>query len=273
MNRLIWHNNLTFNSNQIKKHIQFVKQNLHGLLPLYPLEYQHLQSYAKRTDIPITTLASIRNLIKIQEEIYRSQISPESKEKIQESFKQLTKNIHIESPSKHKYLIDRFFSSNKFSVKNILKIVGMVPEYKQLSHDTLKKLFQYMKDIEAAENDSKIRSMDFEKKLSDWLKDHIRTPFQTEEMIRLSISSQVSTPDILFDEPIEIQLDGKNYKILWIDAKNYALLNVPFIIKSLTKQSDKYNKEIGPGAFVFHYGIDSNIKIGSTLILDGSMIG
>lgn len=271
MNELVWNNKLILNAGQIKHHIIYIKKNIPGLLPLYLTEYDHLKSYSKQHNIPTTTLVSMRNLIKIQEEIYRGQISPESNERITKSFKELVKNIQSMPPSQHKNLIESFYSQNKFSVKIILRIISLEPEYKHLSHNTIKLLFQYMKDIETAEIDSKKRSMEFEEKLNNWLRENVSTTFKTEEMIRQT-GVNTSTPDVLFDEPINIKLNGAIHPVYWIDAKNYALINIPFIMKSLHKQSEKYIKEFGPGAFVFHYGIDPSIKIGDTLILDGSMI-
>jgi|SRR5579872_7089861 len=262
MDQLVWHNNLTFNPNKI---ITFVKHNLHGLLPLYQTEYQQLKSYSKSHNFPIKSLVSIRNLVKIQEEICRGRISPKTKEDIIESFKHLLKD-----PSKQS--IYQFFSSHKVSVKNIIFTISTLPEYRNLSKDSLKHIFKYVKDMETADSKSKINSQKFEDDLSNWLKKHTSTPFKTELQIRSETATMRSTPDVLFDKPIEITVNGTTHKISWIDAKNYALVNVPFIIRSLTKQSDKYQLEIGPGAFVFHYGIDPSIRIGNTLLLDGSMI-
>jgi hypothetical protein len=281
MNKLVWHNNIIFNSHQMKPHIIFIKRNLCGLLPLYPEEYQILKSYAMSNKFPIKTLVSMRNTIKTQEEIYRSHIGPKSQSDLEKSFRYLVNNINTQFEQNHKYLVKKFFAANKFSVKNILKIISGFTEYKKLGHDTLKLIFKYMKDIQIAETNSRNNSMKFEDKLNSWLKNNVSTPFKTENMLRSEYTTDVSntfnspnmsTPDVLFDKPIIIKLHDTQHKIYWIDAKNYALVNVPFIIKSLKKQSDKYNKAFGPGAFVFHYGISSDIKFDNTLVLDGSFI-
>lgn len=281
MNKLVWHNNIIFNSYQIKPHIVFIKRNLCGLLPLYPEEYRILKSYAISNNFPIKTLVSARNTIKTQEEIYRSNIGAEFHSNLEKSFRLLVNNINTQSEQNHKYLVKKFFTSNKFSVKNILKIISGITEYKKLTHDALKLIFKYMKDIQIAETNSRNNSIKFENKLNDWLKNNVSTPFKTEDMLRseytinslnTSNSPNMPTPDVLFDKPIIIELDNTPHKIYWIDAKNYALIDAPFIIKSLKKQSDKYNKTFGPGAFVFHYGINSDIKFNDTLVLDGSFI-
>ena len=79
-------------------------------------------------------------------------------------------------------------------------------------------------------------------------------------------------PDILFKEPIILKVDGVSYTIRWFDAKNYILINIPFILASLKRQAEKYYKVFGMGAFVFHYGFDSSIKIPGVIMLDGSHI-
>ncbi len=95
--------------------------------------------------------------------------------------------------------------------------------------------------------------------------------FKTEVEIK-NAGEITATPDILFDEPIILELDGTNHEIRWMDAKNYILIDVPFIIKSLHKQAAKYNTIYGLGAFVFHYGFDASIKIPGAVLLDGSFL-
>lgn len=47
---------------------------------------------------------------------------------------------------------------------------------------------------------------------------------------------------------------------------------IPYILKSVKKQTSKYYNAFGFGALVFHYGYDKTINIPGAIILDGSFI-
>jgi hypothetical protein len=91
--------------------------------------------------------------------------------------------------------------------------------------------------------------------------------FKTQEDLMIEQEKEYGrsmwTPDFLLEEPIEIN----GHLIYWIDAKNYLLTNVPFIVDSLTKKSAKYVEHFGPGALIFHYGFVDSVKIPDVVLL------
>ena len=93
--------------------------------------------------------------------------------------------------------------------------------------------------------------------------------FRTEEDLRKE-NFQL-TPDFLLTSPVYIN----GQVINWIDAKNYASYPNRFLSQKLLKQSIKYTKAFGPGAFIFSGGITCGTVVSpdnNTLLLDGSNI-
>lgn len=91
--------------------------------------------------------------------------------------------------------------------------------------------------------------------------------FQTAES-----GAPTCTPDFLLDTPIKIDVVQNGRKtvreIKWIDAKNYSLPNLSFIVNSVRKQAEKYNSKIGYGAFLFRDGFAEGIYVPGVVFLD-----
>jgi hypothetical protein len=92
-----------------------------------------------------------------------------------------------------------------------------------------------------------------------------------EEQIKV-YGRPIITPDFLLTKPVVVVVshpDGSTteHTIKWIDVKNYMLIGVPFITKSITEQATRYTAEFGPGAFLFHYGFLNTIKIPNVVML------
>jgi hypothetical protein len=266
MNSLIWHNQLAYDTESINKKIKFIKKNLPGLIPLYFNELKKLNAYAHKYNISIHEMIALRNLIKVQKEIYASRNIDNDKIKLK--FHELVDQIKLNMDNISSLILE-FYKNTWMPIGSVLKLITKTDDYNRLNHDELKKLYQIVKDNEISETDSRKRAADFEIKLANWIRANSNVSFKTEDELKLTNNHLTSTPDILFDEPVNLMLDGIKHEIYWIDAKNYILADFPFIIKKLKQQAAKYNNEFGSGAFVFHYGFDKNIKIPNTLILDG----
>jgi hypothetical protein len=96
----------------------------------------------------------------------------------------------------------------------------------------------------------------------------VRTEEQLADFQTLTEGRPISTPDILFLEPVYIN----GTKINWIDVKDYVLTDISFIHKSNRKQADKYTQKWGPGAILYTKGIVNGIKLDNTMILDGTFL-
>ena len=272
ISKILWHNIKVSDHKTIVRIMNFIEKNLYGLLPVYHDEFDILKKYALKYKLSIDEILSLRNMIKIQKEINHSRISYKYIDKIKSEFKQLINQISNENNSdKIKIAVRQFFKETMMPINFVIKIITSTNEFKNLSNDLKKKIFQIQADSLKLEQESRVRAELFEQNLANWIRNTYKINFKTEDDIRREKIYSI-TPDILFDKPIIIKVNKAEYIVNWIDAKNYALVNVSFIIKSLKKQAAKYNNIFGPGAFVFHYGFDSSIKIPNTLILDGSLI-
>ena len=260
---------IPIDKNILDAHIKFVKHNMTGLTPIYPKEMSRLKKYAKDNNINLSILLSIRNQLKIQTEIHRSRFVEQNKDKIIQIFNKLIK----ENPKN--LTIDKimdFYSGLLYPPAAISKIISSTDSFKALDHSAKKNFFQIIKDINRIEQKSKISSEKFEHTIEEFLSEtHIK--FQTEADIRKNQIYKV-TPDILFDQPVILNIDGKNHPIRWLDAKNFVFLGeyVPSLYKKIVQQAKKYNDVFGPGAFIFRYGFVSGVQIDGTYLLDGTQL-
>lgn len=271
MNTLIWNNNRVYEPITIKERIQYVEKNMNGLLPLYGKEKIKLIDYGKKNNLLPYDIMSLRNIIKIQKEINSSKSFNANVNKIKIKFNDLIKELRQESSNNVINKIKKFLNGTKMPINYVIKIIKPLNEYRDLNYDGINFIDKIQKAITANEIEIKNRSESFEHELEDYLRQKNITEFRTETDIKKDMDYSV-TPDILFDKPIILELNGQKYPIRWMDAKNYTLVNVPFIMKSLKKQAAKYNDVFGPGAFVFHYGLDSSISIPNVVMLDGSFL-
>jgi hypothetical protein len=131
----------------------------------------------------------------------------------------------------------------------------------------LTKYFAYMKYL-VIEKEKELRktAMNFELNVENMLENTIGDKFITEDDIKYLKLFNI-TPDILLLDPIIIELEGIQYDIHWIDAKNFFHAGIPFMTEKLKTQAAKYNKEFGMGAFIFSFGFDELEKIPGVLML------
>lgn len=262
MKKLIWVNVKKYNPNIINFHINFIKKNMKSILPLDTLEKNKLATYANNNNIDKKMLYSMRNTLRTQKEIDCSRRFNRDKNNIIQLFSNMINNGDHD--------IQYFVKKSQMPYNWIIKLIKTLPEYDDLSLEELQYLENTKEKLLKIENKSKINSQIFETKLEKYLS-KCGIEYRTEQDI-IRDGDYPVTPDILFDKPIDIIVDGKVHTIAWMDAKNYILINVPFIIRSLKKQASKYNDYFGEGAFVYHYGFDNSIKIPGVIMLDGSIL-
>ena len=262
---IVWNNQQIYAHGEIIKKIKFVVKNMRGVFPLYGKERQILKEYATQHGISKYVMFSLRNIVKIQKEINASKFIKANTPDIKNNFVKNINQFII-----HNKKLEYFLISCKIPLVHLFRILESMNEYTNLSQENLDYIANIKQTIKTQEQNTFRRSLEFEHLLESYLKDN-GLNFKTEDDIRNS-GDYILTPDILFDEPIVIKIDDITYTIKWMDAKNYILINTPFIIKSLTKQAEKYYHTFGLGAFVFHYGFDDSIKIPYCIILDGSTL-
>ena len=267
--KLLWHNYKVYTPSIINERMNFIKSRINYKFPMSPTEKEVLTSYANKIQETPYQIYSFSNMIRIQNDINNSTFYKRNVKTIRDNFTNTMSSLPIESaPDKIDLTIKNFMNNVVTPANLTIDIIKSTPIYKELDLDQS----TYIQTIRKTYRDHNIdvlnRSKKFEIDLENFLKD-CDIDFKNEaDIIREKIHKL--TPDVLLTEPIEIIVNDENNQINWLDAKNYTLVNIPFIIKSLHKQANKYNKAFGKGAFVFHYGFDESIKIPDTLILDGS---
>ena len=266
METITW-NNRAYRHNTITRSAKFITNNLNGLLPLYRDELDRIKKYGVKNNIASGTLISLRNLIKSQIEIKKQHVPDYLIVQIRLLFSRLvsrsltSKNLWPE--------IKNFFSRYSFPVRKIIEIVTETDSYNELSDINKAMIKRVLDDSVKYDKKIQVNAKKFEDTVVKWFRENTQTPFRTEKDI-LDDKSHKLTPDLLFDKPIGIIIEGKLNMVNWIDAKNYTLADIPFIIKSVKRQADKYNREFGPGAFIFSHSFDENIHIDGALLLNGA---
>lgn len=273
-NVIVWNNKKSYSLNEIINIIESIEKNISKFKPLESSELNKLKQYAKKNKMPIGQLISLRHIIATQNSI--------------------NANINI---NQYYEPIKKYYISNINKLNNSKEIYQFlnnypVPPLKIISilKDNNLKISSELQNI-AEKNDSEntttykqilIDSNLFENKLVKWIHEtYPNIKFKTqEELVKeqtTKFGKPFSTPDILFNEPILIKVKTNENEeitqlIRWIDAKNYTLVKIPFIMQSIHKQADKYLKNYGPGALAFHYGKVNDIHIPNILMLDASFI-
>lgn len=110
------------------------------------------------------------------------------------------------------------------------------------------------------------KSIEFEKKIEKILKNN-NIKFKTQdELVKEQIDlydKPINTPDFLILSDLYIN----NFKINWIDAKNYYGIDINFYINNLKKQTNKYINEFGTGCIIYKNGFNNKLKINKILFI------
>jgi hypothetical protein len=89
----------------------------------------------------------------------------------------------------------------------------------------------------------------------------------SEEQIKL-YGHPINTPDFLIISNLYLN----DFKVNWIDAKNFFGSNISFVKDKITKQVKKYIDEYGDGCIVFKYGFNEELNFNNVLILSYASI-
>lgn len=257
-----WIDSCQYSHTYIKNITKWVKNNMRGLMPIYGSELKKYEKYALANNTNISMLLSIHSQIKTQLEIYKSRSFDT------EIYDIVEKWLSTSSRSKlNNLIIHSKASPDKFIKIISSKFINQLEPNELHDLDKLKSMIKIKNTL--SQQESRLFEIDLENYLTE-----LNIKYITEQQLKSSPQYKHfnCTPDILLVNPIDITHNGTNHKIYWIDAKNYILIDTPFLIKSLKQQSKKYTDCFGPGAFVFSLGYDSSISIPSTLILDGCSI-
>jgi hypothetical protein len=268
MNSLViqWYNQKVYSPETINKRIAFVSRNMNYPFPLYGREEEKLEKYANNNNISMSELKSMRNILKIQRDICSGHRLKTNLTLIQNNFRKLVSKSP-DDPSHGK--ITTFIKQARVALPSLIKIIKNMPEFSELDPVNTRILFIMQEKMNTANVQIHEKAVAFEELLAQYLT-KLDIPFLTEKNLRLEDYSV--TPDILFERPIILKVGDQSHVINWIDAKNYILIKVSFIMKSLAKQAAKYYDKFGSGAFVFHLGVDASITIPNVVILDGSYL-
>ena len=270
-NTIVWENIKAYDPKIIKERSNAISDCTRGALPLYGLCKRKIEDLATKYDVPMYEIVSLYNNIKTQQNIDYGKYNETNKNKIAKTFESIIDEIdHNDDPKINITKIRSFIKHIRSSFSFVYKIMVSSPKYNTIPDYCIEYIEKLRKVCKNSINDQRTNAELFEQKLVDYLKSLKVTDFRTEKEIRRDQDLTI-TPDILFNEPIIIEINGEKHKVKWIDAKNSTLTDSPFILKSIYKQADKYNKAFGSGAMVFHYGFDTSINI-NTLVLDGSNI-
>jgi len=249
-------------------------------------ELEIMKQFLEKVNFDFSAFLSLRGLVKIQTGIIITDPHKDKNvvEKADILFNSL-KNSKNDNRKKIHNEIVNFIISNKIVPGRFLHILKASGKLNNIDKVSLEILEEIDKEIKKEKVSSLTRSREFERNLYEYLT-LSNVEFITEDDIRSMCSGfkekkindeddnyekivmeEIATPDIVFPSTIGIRISGIVYYINWMDAKNTFGDNVPFLRKSLTKQSSKYNRIYGPGCFVFHYGMSSTLKIPGTLLL------
>lgn len=266
---LVWNQDNCYSHAEIDKICRFVNKHMNGMLPLFGKEKQILIKYSDDNNIPYGRLVGIRSHLRTQKEIFSSRFVEKYEVHVKNEFIKLIRSDKIKLSDVVKYMNSMYIAPNHiFKILSKNKLLDDIDPATAIYFNSIKKL------IDKNNSRSLTESKQFEIKTENFLRSK-NISFKTEDDLRKESSERgethpILTPDILFDSPVKIIINGNEHMINWIDAKNYILINVKYIISNLVKQSKKYNNAFGSGAFIFNYGIDNSICIPGVLLLSSS---
>ncbi len=157
-----------------------------------------------------------------------------------------------------------------FSAKYNMKLTKLINKKDILNTHDLEQLNLAIENDDYALIDNTViskESEEFEKDIEQFLKNN-NVKYQTQQELTQEQTKihgyAINTPDFLLKSDLYIN----NFKINWIDAKNFYGANVPFIKNKIKKQTEKYLKTWGSGAIIFKLGSNENIKQTNILFIN-----
>lgn len=245
---------------KLEKQIGHMFRNLYNFTIMCESKIAHkIRPIVQRANIPeskwlTATAASIRKCYLTQHCMYRHSGVRES-DTVKHIIQDIKNGKNIIDMS-HKYKFNpigllKVFLEHYSLPQSALKTSNLKPQ-----HERAQKM-----DIFRPNQDTLLKSQQYEQHVQNWLDQHDIQYYTQEQLIE---QNSRLTPDFLLKSPITIN----NQTIHWIDAKNFYGAMVPYILRSLKKQSAKYNDVFGPGAFVFSLGYTTELAIPHCLVLD-----
>ena len=268
---LLWKNYRVYTPKQMKLYCGSIKRILDPSMPIYGAEKKGLKSIAEKFKLTYRQVESIREQLRIQNDIYTGRDRQKCRDVMAKSFKRLVDDIgDTENEIFVHYRIRKFIKTIGQPISYTIPTILKMPEYDSMPKIGTDYIDNLSQIVMKRNNKSKERARNMEIMLEDYLK-NMGIEFMTEEQMRNDPDIK-STPDILFKSPVEITVNDKTYTIKWMDAKNFILVGTKFLRTKLAKQAKKYGDEFGFGAFVFAEGIDCSVGVESALMLDGSVL-
>lgn len=251
---LKWNNEKIYSKELLKKISVLIKKNTNINFPLDKKGKNLLRKYSIDFDMPVFSLYSLRSLLRIKRMFFNFNFSNQ----IINELNNLTSLIEFKQ---------------KLYVLNI-PIEIIIKKIKPIDEEIKEYINNENEKFDLSNKLIIKKANEFESFLEKYLSFN-QIKFKTEKEIKEKGNKEkeidILTPDILFDEPIILEINNEKHLIYWMDAKNYIFYDIPFIGK-IKKQVKKYYDKFGLGALVFHYGFVEEYQIEGAIILDGSFL-
>ncbi len=272
---ITWKNTRVYHAREMSKIVTSVRRNIQGWTPLGPQETKHLETIMAHLN---KSLPQERQLTLSQMMSLRSLLATDNNMRVDSAVLKRAANVGDVERACRKYNVPPLMV-----LRTMLRDKGFDPRgiSDMLARPTLewKRQVEYASSHDSENAEKYVRalknSLEFEAEVEKYLR-HKGIQFKTQEQLVVdqtaSHGSPYCTPDFLLEKPyvVQVEQDGKmtSRKIYWIDAKNYMLADVGFIVGSVRRQAEKYNSLIGPGAFLFSGGFARGIHVKDVVLLD-----
>jgi len=240
--------------------MDFIRSNIDHHYEVTPQEHQTLVACFNANGIKYSILLELRQTVVV----YQYMNCKETPVNIAKRFQTAVKLPDFDA--------DVFYNSVMLCPFVVTKAIKKTKEYSEVSQDTRTALLKVTKTIKENDTNKIKKAMEFETKLSNVFI-QLGIDFYTEKELReIGIKA---TPDIVFKEPLFVQLNGAIIELHWLDAKNYICIGKAstFLYRGLKTQAKKYNETYGEGGFVFADGYASDVLINDTWLFSGDSFG
>jgi hypothetical protein len=174
---------------------------------------------------------------------------------------QISENYDVSPLNILRYVFDKIYH------KKLTKIIINPDELDE--HDKIQLDKAINNDNYALISHSKIlsESIEFEESIQKIL-DSMNIRYKTQEqLVEEQIKKHgkpINTPDFLINSDLFIN----DFKINWIDAKNFYGSKVPFVENKIKAQTKKYLDTWGPGCIIFNLSFNDELRYPNILIAD-----
>lgn len=224
-----------------------------------PLEIDRLKNCSKETGANYNLLLSIRYII-VNNKYFR-------KPKV-EAVKSHFECANILDDTS----VDKFYQCHIFSPCTIYRIISKTSRFRSLPTKKRDLLYHPVSEIKLHSNRIQSNAENFEARLYKFLK-YNDIEFETEE--ELKARGERLTPDVLFKEPVWFIVNGEEFHVRWMDAKNLTFFGKRsgFLRKKIIQQTKKYTSKYGMGALIFSGGYVEGAYINGAYLFAGESFG